>query len=70
MFIACFPPSRCAKPIWAETHLSKTIWASRRCRSRLSVPCVGPNYEYLLFYHGPKPLWAKTYLGIGKRKCM
>ena len=27
MFIACFPPSRCAKPIWAETHLSKTIWA-------------------------------------------
>ena len=28
------------------------------------------HYEYLLFYHGPKPLWAKTYLGIGKRKCM
>ena len=28
------------------------------------------HYQYLLFYHGPKPLWAKTYLGIGKRKCM
>ena len=23
-------------------------------------------YQFLLFYHGPKPLWAKTYLGIGK----